>query len=458
VNTPAVSQSLVRSLAPRHVTMISMGGIIGAGLFVGSSAAIAATGPAVVISYLIAGIVVVLIMRMLGEMAVTAPQVRSFTEFTRTGLGDWAGFLTGWLYWYFWVVVIPIEAIAGANLLHGLLAVWIDLPVWLLGFVLMALMAGVNLMSARSFGEFEFWFSSIKVVAIVLFIALATAHASGLSSHRGNTFGNLVRWGGFAPHGVVAILAGVTTVFFAITGAEITAVAAAESADPARAIAQLSSSVIVRILLFYVASVFLIVAVVPWREVTIGQSPFTQALLVMGLRSAGVAMDAVILAAVLSCLNSAFYVCSRVLFVLAEHGDAPQSLIRLNSRRVPARSVMIGAAAGVIGLLANAYAPTTVFAFLINAAGALIVFVYLLICLAQIRMRRRREQAGGARPSMHLWWFPWTSYAAIFSLLAVLVAMAMTPALTGQFYVSVLALAVGAVACIAVQRRRRSLR
>ncbi|HEX4377490.1 MAG TPA: amino acid permease [Steroidobacteraceae bacterium] len=438
--------------------MISMGGIIGAGLFVGSSAAIAVIGPAVIVSYLLAGVVIVLIMRMLAEMAVGRPEVRSFTEFARAGLGDWAGFLAGWLYWYFWVVVIPVEAIAGANLLHGLLAVWIDLPVWFVGFALMSLMAGINLLSARAFGEFEFWFASIKVVAIVVFIAFAATYASGWLPHSGSTYGNLVRWGGFAPHGMVAILAGVATVFFAITGAEITAVAAAESAQPAEAVARLSSAVIVRILLFYVVSVLLIVAVVPWSQVKVGQSPFTQVLLTIGLPWAGRAMDLIILTAVLSCLNSAFYVCSRVLFVLAEHGDAPQSLVKLSARRVPARSVMIGAVAGMIGIIANARAPSTVFAFLLNASGALIVFVYLLICLAQIRLRRQFERTGSPPAGLRMWWFPWSSYAAIAGMLAVLVAMARTPALASQLYVSVLALAFGSVACIAVQRRKRQWR
>ena len=435
-----------------------MGGIIGAGLFVGSSAAIAVIGPAVIVSYLLAGVVIVLIMRMLAEMAVARPEVRSFTEFARAGLGDWAGFLAGWLYWYFWVVVIPVEAIAGANLLHGLLALWIDLPVWLVGFALMSLMAGINLLSARAFGEFEFWFASIKVVAIVAFIAFAATYASGWLPHSGSTYGNLVRWGGFAPHGMLAILAGVATVFFAITGAEITAVAAAESAQPAQAVARLGSAVIVRILLFYVVSVLLIVAVVPWSQVKVGQSPFTQVLLTIGLPWAGRAMDLIILTAVLSCLNSAFYVCSRVLFVLAEHGDAPQSLVKLSARRVPARSVMIGAVAGMIGIIANARAPSTVFAFLLNASGALIVFVYLLICLAQIRLRRRSERAGSAPAGLRMWWFPWSSYAAIAGMLAVLVAMARTPALASQLYVSVLALAIGSAACIAVQRRKRQWR
>jgi GABA permease len=442
---------LSRSLAPRHVTMISIGGIIGAGLFVSSSAAIVAAGPAVVLSYLGAGVLVFLIMRMLAEMAVALPQVRSFSEFARAGLGDGAGFLAGWLYWYFWVVVIPVEAIAGANLLHG----WIALPTWQLGLALMAVMTAVNLLSARSFGECEFWFASIKVAAIIVFIALAAAYAFGWTAPQGATFANLVSHGGFAPHGFLAVLAGITTVFFAVTGAEITMVAAAESKEPARAIARMTRSVISRILMFYVASLFLIVSVVPWDRVVAGQSPFTLALTTIGLTWAGTAMSVIILTAVLSCLNSSFYVCSRVLFVLAEHRDAPQWLVKLSSSRVPARSVLIGAVAGVLGIIANAAAPTTVFAFLVNASGALILFVYSMICVSQIRLRRARERNGVAEPALQMWWFPWASYAAIAGMAAVLLAMACTPALASQFYVSVLTLAIALIAWFTVKHRRQ---
>src|SRR2546429_5201910 len=191
--------ALSRSLRPRHVAMITIGGIIGAGLFVGSSVAITAAGPAIVITYALTGSLVLLIMRMLGEMAVDMPQVRSFTEFTRAALGNWAGFSVGWLYWYFWVVVIPVEAIAGA----GIIEHWLPLPRWEVGLALMALMTWVNLMSVRAYGEFEFWFSSIKVAAIISFIVFVGAYACGYRSPSGPTFSNLVAHGGFsAPGGV----------------------------------------------------------------------------------------------------------------------------------------------------------------------------------------------------------------------------------------------------------------
>jgi L-asparagine transporter-like permease len=443
---------LSRSLKPRHIAMISIGGIIGAGLFVSSSAAIAAAGPAIVLSYLITGTLVLLVMRMLGEMAVALPSVRSFTDFPRAGLGPWAGFVAGWLYWYFWVITGPVEAIAGANILHG----WFpQFSLLELGIGLMAVMTGVNLMSARSYGEFEFWFSSIKVAAIIVFIALAGAYAFGLTAPQGQTFGNLTSHGGFMPHGFVAVLAGAVTVFFSLTGAEITVVAAAESAEPTRAVARMSTSVIVRVLTFYVGSILLIVSVVPWDTVKVGESPFAEALLTMHFGWATMAMSAIVLTAVLSCLNSAFYVCSRVLFVLAEHGDAPQVLVRLNSRRVPVNSVWMSSLAGVLGIIAETQAPQAVFAFLVNASGALIVFVYMMVTVAQIRLRRERERAGAPAPALQMWLFPWASYAAIAAMVVVLVAMART-GMAKDLYASMVTLVVTLIAYLLVRAWRGS--
>jgi GABA permease len=448
-----MAQELSRSLRPRHVTMISIGGIIGAGLFVGSSAAIAATGPAIVLSYLLTGVLILLVMRMLGEMAVALPNVRAFTEFARVGLGPWAGFVAGWLYWYFWIITVAVEAIAGAKIVHA----WIDLPEWELGLGLMAVMTGVNLLSARSYGEFEFWFSSIKVSAIVAFIAMAAAYAFGWTSHQGPTFANLTSHGGFAPKGVLTVLAGAVTVFFAMTGAEITTVAAAESQEPSKAVAKMSTSVIVRILTFYVLSILLVLCVVPWDSIHIGESPFTLALTTMNFSWASAVMSVIILTAVLSCLNSAFYVCSRVLFLLAEHNDAPQYLVQLNRRRVPTRSVWMGAAAGVVGILADKFAHATVFAFLVNASGAIMVFVYIMVAVSQIRLRRIRERSGVPAPALRMWLFPWASYATILAMVGILVAMALTPEAETELYFSLVALI---AACIgyAVVRSRRARR
>jgi gamma-aminobutyrate permease len=444
------SHELSRSLRSRHVTMIAIGGIIGAGLFVGSSAAIAAVGPAIIVSYLLAGLMILFVMRMLSEMAAAHPHLGSFTEFPRLGLGSWAGFMCGWLYWYFWVVVVAIEAIAGAQLLN----LWIKLPVWQIGLVLMLLLTIVNLMSTRSYGEFEFWFASIKVGAIVVFIAVAGSWVLGLAPAPDAGLGNLVAHGGFAPFGPVAVLAGITTVIFSLCGAEIATIAAAESNESARTISRLTITIILRIVLFYVLSILLIVAIVPWREIQPGLSPFAAALDRIGIPYAATMMNLIVLTAVLSCLNSGVYVTSRVLFTLAANGDAPQSMVKLSRSRVPARAILIGSSFGYVGVIASIISPSLVFAFLVNASGAIMLMIYLITALAEIRLRRRLEREDPARLTIRMWLFPWASWFVVGAIVAVLVAMAFTPALASQLYASLACLGVVAAACILRERRR----
>ena len=231
-------------LKQRHLTMIAIGGVIGAGLFVGSGVVINETGPAAFLSYALAGVLIVMVMRMLGEMATADPQTGSFTQYARKALGGWAGFSAAWLYWYFWVIVVGFEAVAGAKLL----TYWFDAPLWLLSLVLMVLMTATNLFSVSSFGEFEYWFAGIKVAAIVAFLVLGTAFAFGLWPNKGMDFSNLTAHGGFLPHGGSSIVTAIVVVIFSMVGAEIATIAAAESDDPKRAIAKATNSVVARIL------------------------------------------------------------------------------------------------------------------------------------------------------------------------------------------------------------------
>jgi len=439
----APATGLSRTLRGRHLMMISIGGIVGGGLFVGSSTSIRAAGPAAFLSYALTGLIILLIMRMLSEMAASSPHARSFTEYARAGLGDAAGFVTGWLYWYVWVMTVPIEAIAGATILQR----WIPLSQFQLGLALMSVMTIVNLQSARSYAEFEFWFASIKVTAIIAFILLAASYAFGWTAplvsgmHRA-TFANLTDHGGFAPHGWIAVLGAVPTAFFSMTGAEITTIAAVESEHSSEAVARMSSLVIWRILFFYVVSLFFIVSVSPWSDVRSGESPFTRALTTMQIPWADSVMRFIILTAVLSCLNSAFYVSSRILFVLGERADAPASMIRLNSRHVPMGSVLAGSAAGFLGIVLATQAPQKVFDFLVSSTGAVVIFVYIITASAQIKLRNDRRREGRAEPAVMMWLFPWLSYATIAAMGLVLIAMAITPSLRLDFKLSCVTLAV----------------
>jgi len=449
--THAPDGTLSRTLRSRHVTMIAIGGIIGAGLFVGSSAAIAAAGPAIIVSYLAAGTVILLVMRMLAEMASASPHIGSFTEFPRLALGHWAGFVAGWLYWYFWVVVVAIEAIAGAQLINQ----WLPFPVWQLGLALMAALTAVNLMSTRSYGEFEFWFASIKVAAILVFIVAAASAVFGLGPAPAIGFGNLATHGGFAPLGTVAALAGVTTVIFSLCGAEIVTIAAAESREPARTISRLTLNIVVRIVLFYVLSILLIVAIVPWTDIEPGTSPFATALERIGIPYAATLMNLIVLTAVLSCLNSGVYVTSRVLFTLAAAGDAPKAMVALNARRIPARAILSGSSFGYLAVIASVASPAVLFAWLVNASGAIMLMIYLILALAQIRHRHRLERTDPQRLRIRMWLFPWASWLVVAAILGVLAAMAFTPALASQLYAGLACLGV-VIAAWLVRRSRSS--
>jgi GABA permease len=441
---------LRKSLLSRHIAMISIGGIIGSGLFIQSSAAIAAVGPAIVVSYLLAGILVLFVMRMLAEMAAVSPEAGSFTEYVRMGLGSWAGFTSGWLYWYFWVLALALEALAGASILR----LWIDLPLWQMGFGLLFILTAVNLMSARAFGEAEFFLSSIKVIALLVFIALGAAHLLGFTATPAAPLANLSGQGGFAPFGLNAVLGGITTVVFALVGAEIVTIAAAESHEPGKAIARLTTTLILRIILFFVVSMLLVVAIVPWNAIEPGDSSFGMALARIGVPWVSEIMNAIVLTAVLSCLNAGFYVCSRVLFVLAAKSDAPAWIVRVNSRGVPVRAVFASSLIACTALIGSISFPTAIFSFLVNASGTVMLVIYLLLSIAQIRHRRRIEREAPERLVFRAWLFPASSYAVIAAICGVLLSMGLQDGLRPQLWAGLILMGLCSLVYVATKRRR----
>jgi gamma-aminobutyrate permease len=437
---------LAHSLQPRHVTLISLGGIIGAGLFVGSSAAINMAGPAVLISYALSGILVFLIMRMLGEMAVARPGIGTFAEYAALGLGSWAGFLTGWLYWYFWVITVGVETIAGAQLLQY----WVAAPVWLIGLVLIAMMTATNLLSVRTYGEFEFWFALLKVGAIAVFIVLGLGFILAFGPGPSAALHQLTAHGGFFPKGISAPLVAIPVVIFSMMGSEVATIAAAETADPARNVTRAARTVSLRILVFYVASIAIIVSLAPWDSLVPGDSPFTKTLEIMKIPGAAAAMSVIAVTAVLSCLNSAIYITSRMLYELARRGDAPAVFAATSGRRVPRLGILFGTVAGSAAALAWLISPKGIFLFLINTSGAIILFIYMIIAFGEIRFRQQLERRG-ERLLLRMWLFPWLSYAVIAGIGAVLVLMAVTPSQTVQLALSGLSVVV-ALAALAVRR------
>jgi GABA permease len=454
VETDRSTTELAHSLQPRHVTLISLGGIIGAGLFVGSSAAIKMAGPSVLISYGLSGILVFLIMQMLGEMAVARPGLGTFAEYAVLGLGQWAAFLIGWLYWYFWVITVGVETIAGATLLQH----WIAAPIWVIGLVLIVAMTATNLLSVRTYGEFEFWFASLKVAAIAVFIVLGLGFIFAFGPGPAQAWQQMIGHGGFFPKGLSAPLTAIPVVIFSMMGSEVATIAAAETDDPARNVTRAARTVSLRILLFYVASIAIIVSVLPWDSVVPGDSPFTRTLEVIRIPGAAFAMSVIAVTAVLSCLNSGLYITSRMLHELARRGDAPAVFASTSASKVPRLGILFGTVSGFAAALASIISPNGVFLFLINTSGAIILFIYMLIALGQIRFRRQLE-AQGEQLKLRMWLFPWLSWGVIVGIGAVLWLMAVTPDLAIQLAMSGLSVLVALVA-LAVRRastRRRQL-
>ncbi len=456
---PDSSDGLQAGLKNRHLSMIAIGGVIGAGLFVGSSAGIAAAGPAILISYAMVGLMVVLVMRMLGEMAAARPSSGSFSAYADQALGRWAGFSIGWLYWFFWVVVLAVEATAGAKILES----WIPgVPQWAWALIVMVVLTATNLVSVGSYGEFEFWFAGIKVVAIAAFVVVGLLAVFGLlpgSDNPGSGLAHLTDSGGFFPEGPGAVLTGVLMVVFSFMGSEIVTLAAGESADPQRAVSKATNSVIWRIAVFYLGSIFVVLTLLPWNDPSIlEKGSYVAALDSIGIPHAGQVMDFIVLTAVLSCLNSGLYTASRMAFSLGERGDAPKSFAKVNRRGVPQAAILVSVVFGFVAVFFNYQWPDTVFQFLLNSSGAVALFVWLVICFTQLRMRAIILRESPGRLVVRMWLFPYLTWATIAMISFVLVYMLTDDTAREQVVLSLLvaALVVGISLVREVRSRKAS--
>ncbi|WP_149829175.1 amino acid permease [Streptomyces tailanensis] len=457
---PEQQAGLRAGLKNRHLSMIAIGGVIGAGLFVGSASGIAAAGPGILVSYVLVGALVVFVMRMLGEMAAANPSSGSFSAYADRALGRWAGFSIGWLYWFFWVVVLAVEATAGAVILES----WVPaVPQWAWALIVMVVLTATNLASVGSFGEFEFWFAGIKVVAISGFILVGGLAIFGVlpgSDNAATGFTNLTEHGGFLPNGPGAILTGILLVVFSFMGSEIVTLAAGESPDAQRAVAKATRSVIWRVGVFYVGSILVVVALLPWNDPSVEEKgSYVAALDSIGIPHAGQIMNFIVLTAVLSCLNSGLYTASRMAFSLGQRGDAPQSFVRTNSRGVPQTAILASVVFGFVAVAFNYLWPDTVFQFLLNSSGAVALFVWLVICFSQLKMRGIILRESPEKLVVRMWLFPYLTWATIAMISFVLVYM-LTDGKEGggrsQVLLSVLVAAVVIAISLVRERIRRN--
>ena len=385
---------LSRNLRNRHIQLIAIGGTIGVGLFLGSAQAIHNAGPALLIAYLVGGIAIFFIMRALGELLTYRPVAGSFATYAEEFCGPFAGFVTGWSYWFMWVATAMAELTAiGIYVGH-----WFpQVPQWLPALIALVLLYGVNLLAVRVFGELEFWFALIKVVTIVALIlaglAVIVLHVGSLGPTAG--FANLWSHGGFLPFGVVGVLLTMQIVMFAYSGVELIGVTAGEAQDPQRSLPQATNGIILRILIFYLGALTVIMAVVPWDQLSPTVSPFVFVFEKLGVPGAAGIITLVVITAAASSCNSGLFSTGRMLWALAQRGQAPRSFGALNAQHVPSAGIHLSAAVMLLTVALNYLAPRQVFIWVTSMALIGTLWTWGIILVAH-RNYRRAVRAGRA--------------------------------------------------------------
>ncbi|MFF5442615.1 amino acid permease [Streptomyces achromogenes] len=425
--------SLSHGLKQRHLSMIALGGVIGAGLFVGSGAGIAVAGPSIVVAYALSGVLVMLVMRMLGEMSAAYPSSGSFSAHAERAIGPWAGFAAGWSFWVLLCTAVGLEGIGAAKIVQG----WLPgTPQWMWVLLFMVVFCGTNLAAVKNFGEFEFWFAALKVGAISLFLILGVLAIAGVLP--GTDAPGTSNLTDFMPNGGDGLVIGLLASVFAYGGLETVTIAAAESEDPVRGVARAVRTAMLRVAVFYVGSMAVVVTLVPWDSKDIAdqnKGPYVATLEHLGIPGAGQLMQVVILVALLSAMNANIYGASRIAFSLVERGLGPKVLARL-SGGVPRIAVVTSSVLGFVCVLLSYWRPDDIFKWLLNMIGAVILIVWIFIAVSQLLLRRRIEREAPERLVVRMWAFPWLTWVALAGMAAIFVLMWREPDTRTQLYSS----------------------
>ncbi|MWN89322.1 D-serine/D-alanine/glycine transporter [Gilliamella sp. Pra-s65] len=385
---------LKRNLSNRHIQLIAISGAIGTGLFMGSGKTISLAGPSIIFVYMIIGFILFFVMRAMGEILLSNLNYKSFSDFSNDLLGSWAGFFTGWTYWFCWVVtgIADVVAIAGYTQ-H-----WFpELQSWIPMLLTIVLLLTLNLLTVKMFGETEFWFSMIKIIAILALIGiglvmiLTTFYSE--QTNTSATFSNLWEYGGFFPHGSMGFFAGFQIAIFAFVGIELVGTTAAETVDPNKNLPRAINSVPVRIIFFYVFALIIIMSVTPWTFISPNKSPFVELFTLIGLPAAASIINFVVLTSAASSANSGIYSTSRMLFGLAKKQDAPEPFGKLSSRSVPANGLLFSCICLFGGVVLIYLVPNVMEAFTIvtTISAILFMFIWSMILISYIAYRRKKE-------------------------------------------------------------------
>ena len=412
-----------KALSKRQVQMIAIGGAIGVGLFLGAGGKLAQAGPSLVFSYALCGLAAFFVMRALGELVLHRPTAGSFVEYAREFIGPWAGFTSGWMYWVNWAMTGIAEITAVAIYVHRWLP---DLPQWVTALIALGFLVVVNLLSVKLFGELEFWFSVIKVTAIVVFLFTGVALVIGGADVGGTEAGvhNLFAHGGMFPAGIGIALMTLQAVIFAYSAIELVGIAAGETANPRQVLPKAINGVVYRIGVFYVGSVLLLAMLLPWSLYSGAESPFVTVFSALGIAGVGDVMNAVVLTAALSSCNSGLYSTGRILRSLAQQGEAPAFTGKMNRRHVPFGGILFTSVAYLFGVVLNYLVPKEAFDIAIAVASLGVVATWATLIFCQLRLRQAALRGEVERPSYRMPGAPYTGWATLVFLALVIVLMA----------------------------------
>lgn len=422
----ADKDGLQRGLGQRHMRLMALGAAIGVGLFLGSANAIEMAGPAIILSYIVGGAVIFIIMRALGEMATHNPVAGSFSRYARDLLGPFAGYLTGWNYWFLWLVTCIAE-ITAVGIYMG---VWFpEVPRWIWALAALGAMGAVNLVAVRAYGEFEFWFALIKVVTIVLMICAGLSMiVFGLGNNGVATgISNLWAHGGFFPNGALGVLMSLQIVMFAYLGVEMIGLTAGEATDPRNSIPKAINSVFWRIVIFYGGALFVILSIYPWHEIGTQGSPFVMIFERLGIKTAAGIINFVVITAALSSCNSGLFSTGRMLYDLAQQGHAPRAFASTTSRGVPVLAIVVSIIALLLGVVLNYLVPEKVFTWVtaISTFGA--IWTWGIILLTQMKFRATLSELENRNLTFRMPLWPYGSWLALAFLVLVIGLMAYFP-------------------------------
>ncbi|GAA4917916.1 amino acid permease [Streptomyces coeruleoprunus] len=412
-----------RGLGARQIQMIAIGGAIGTGLFLGAGKAISKAGPSLILAYAVAGLVIFFIMRALGELLMYRPVSGSFSEYAREFIGPFAGFVTGWTYWLFWVVTGITEVTAAATYM----TYWWNIPQWISALAFTIILYGANLISVKLFGELEFWFSMVKVTAIIGMILICAGILTLGFSDAGDTASVTHLWadGGFFPKGIGGTLMTLQIVMFAFLAVELVGVTAGESKDPEKTLPKAINTVPWRIAVFYVGALIMILSVVPWTEFQPGVSPFVAAFEKMGLGIGAAIVNFVVLTAALSSCNSGMYSTGRMLRDLALNGQGPKLFTRLTASGTPLIGTTFSAALMLVGVWINYQWPGEAFEKVVSFATISGMWAWIMILVCHIRYRVKAERGELPASSFKAPGAPWTSAFALCFIGMVIMMMAL---------------------------------